>query len=221
MVNLEAEAQEIIEILWEVLWNRRVLFISYFEEGSPWLELVVRWLLCQKFNDGAAQAPNVTGSRHLLLFLYDLRGHPVGRSRERHIIDGYLTIRSLRGVQLWRGHAKVCKLDLALLGGQDVSALDVSVDDALLMQKYEALKDLVYVQGDKGLGYLAELFYKGVQGAVLDVLENYVEVLLRLYAVKVLDYSLVLKISEQAYLILHWALQVLLDVVEWYLLDGN
>lgn len=66
-------------------------------------------------------------------------------------------------------------LDAALLGGEDVAALDVAVDDALVVQVQQALEDLERVQADERLGDAAELFDDGRQRAVLAVLEDDVE----------------------------------------------
>ena len=66
-----------------------------------------------------------------------------------------------------RGDAKVGKLDGAVLGGEDVRALDVAVDDALVVEVYEAVEDLRDVDRDEVLGELAEALADVVQRAVL------------------------------------------------------
>lgn len=102
-------------------------------------KIMVRRLALQQFDHGAPDTPNVRGRRGARE-LDDLRGHPVGCPN-----DLGLLVRS--GKSACR-HAKVSKLDGAILGGQDVGALDVSVDDTLIMQILQTLQDLRHVHAD-------------------------------------------------------------------------
>ena len=91
-IDFKAQAQEVIQVIRQVLRDGWVLLVCYFDESSPSVEVVVRRLLGQELDDSAAQTPNITGTRNLFLLLNDLWGHPVGRAREGHVVDGYLAV---------------------------------------------------------------------------------------------------------------------------------
>ena len=58
---------------------------------------------------------------------------------------------------------KVRKLDGAIFGRQDISAFNVAVDDALIVQVHETLEDLRDIDSDKILWELSESFANVVQ----------------------------------------------------------
>ena len=59
-------------------------------------------------------------------------------------------------------------LDAALLGGEDVAAFDVAVDDSLVVQVQEPSEDLKDVQRDERLWEATELLRDGLERAILD-----------------------------------------------------
>ena len=56
-----------------------------------------------------------------------------------------------------RGHTEICQLDCAILVREDVGALDVAMDDTLVVEVEETLEDLRDEHGDEVLGELAKL----------------------------------------------------------------
>ena len=64
-------------------------------------------------------------------------------------------------------NAKVSELDATILVGQNVRALDVSVDDTLVVEIDESLENLRNVHSDEGLRELAKLLAYIVEGPVL------------------------------------------------------
>ena len=62
---------------------------------------------------------------------------------------------------------KVGKFDGAIFGCQDICALNVAVNDALIMQVHETLEDLRDIDSDEILWELSESFANVVQRAVL------------------------------------------------------
>ena len=123
-------------------------------------QIMVRRLALQQLNNGAANAPDVRG-RGGARELDDLGGHPV-----RGADDLGLLVGPGEGA---RADAKVGQLDGAILGGQDVGAFDVAVDDALVVQVLQALQDLGHVDADQVLGKLAVGFADGMQRAILAI----------------------------------------------------
>lgn len=111
-------------------------------------EVVVWRSALQQLNDGAAHAPYVR-SRAGTRELDDFRGHPVRGAHDLSLLV-LLTTR-----QRARGDAKVGKLDGAVLSGENVCALDVAVDDTLVVEVVEALEDLCHVDADEVLGELS------------------------------------------------------------------
>ena len=64
-------------------------------------------------------------------------------------------------------NAEVSELDAAILVGQNIRALDVSVDDTLVVEIDESLENLRNVHSDEGLRELAKLLAYVVEGTVL------------------------------------------------------
>jgi hypothetical protein len=63
--------------------------------------------------------------------------------------------------------AKVGEFDSAIFGRQDVGALDITVDDTLVMEVYKTIENLRYVDGDQVFWELSESLADVVQRAVL------------------------------------------------------
>ena len=123
-------------------------------------EVMIRRLPLQQLDHGAPDTPDVRGGGGARE-LDDLRGHPVGRADDL-------------GLLVWPGEgacrdAKVGQLDGAILGRQDVGALDVSMDDTLIVQVLQPLQDLGHVHADQVLGELAVGFADGMQRAILAI----------------------------------------------------
>jgi len=114
----------------------------------------------QQLDHGTPYTPDI-GGRCRTGELYDLRGHPVRRADHLRLL--------VRTGQSACGHTKVGKLDGSILGGQNVGALDVSVDDTLVVQVVQALKDLSHVNADQVLRKLSIGLADGVKGAILAV----------------------------------------------------
>jgi hypothetical protein len=135
-----------------------MLVVDDSEEGLHGLQLVVWRLAFYELDDGTAQTPDVgrcRGARKL----DDLWGHPVWGADDAGLVQAGLL----------RRHTKVSQLDEALLGGEDVGALDVTVYDTLLVEVEEAVKDLRHVQGHEVFGELSKVFADGVQGPIFAV----------------------------------------------------
>ena len=64
-------------------------------------------------------------------------------------------------------NAEVSELDATILVGQNIRALDVSVDDTLVVEIDESLENLRNVHSDEGLRELAKLLAYVVEGTVL------------------------------------------------------
>jgi len=122
------------------------------------LQLVIGRLPLNQLDDGAANAPYVRrrrGAREL----NNLGGHPVRSAHDTRLVQA----------RLLGGDAEVGELDQALLGGEDVGAFDVAVDDTLLVEVEEAVQDLGHVEGNEVFGELAKVLADAVQRAILTV----------------------------------------------------
>ena len=74
------------------------------------------------------------------------------------------------------GHAKVGDLDGAVRTDKQVGALDVAVDDTLVVEVLEAKEHLLEVSAHQQLGEIAAFAKKRAQRAVFDVFHDNVHV---------------------------------------------
>lgn len=130
------------------------------EKGRHRSQIVVWRFSLEKLDHRAAHAPYIRG-RGRSGELYDLGGHPVRGANNLGLLVG-----TGEGAG---GDAEVCQLDGAILRGQDVGALDVSVYDTLIVEVLQTLEDLRHVNADEVLRELAVCLAYRVEGAVLAV----------------------------------------------------
>jgi len=135
-----------------------MLVVYDSEERLHGLQLMIWRLPLDQFDDGASYAPDIR-RRGSTRELNDLRRHPIRCSNNARLVQ----------TRLLGSHTEVCQLDIALLGGEDVGALDVSVDDTLLVEVLETAQDLGHVEGDEVFRELAEVLADAVQRSVLAV----------------------------------------------------
>jgi hypothetical protein len=64
-------------------------------------------------------------------------------------------------------HSEIRELDRAVLIGKQVCALNIAVDDTLVVQVHKALEDLGDVDGDEVLREFAKSFTYGMKGSIL------------------------------------------------------
>lgn len=115
------------------------------------LQFVVRWLSLDELDDSAADTPYIRGggcTRQLNNFWC----HPVWRTNYARLVQA----------RLLGSHTEVGQLDQTLLGGQDVCTFDIPVNDTLLVQVEETVKDLGHVQCDEVFGELAKVLADAV-----------------------------------------------------------
>lgn len=123
-------------------------------------QVVIWWFSLEQLNDGAAYTPDV-GSRRCARQLNDFGGHPVW-------CTNYLRLFVWTSEGACRD-TKVCQLDRAIFCGEDICALDISVDDTLIVEILQSLKDLCHVYADEILGKFAVFFANRVQGSIFAV----------------------------------------------------
>lgn len=68
-----------------------------------------------------------------------------------------------------RGDAKIRQFDGAILGGEDVCAFDVAMDDTLVVEVIQAVEDLGHVYPDQVLGELAVGLADGMERAIFAI----------------------------------------------------
>ena len=110
------------------------LLVDDPEERSHRRQVCIRRLASDELDDGAAERPDVGGggeARHL----DDLGRHPV---RSAHHRIGLC----VEAILMLCRDAKVGELHLSAGRDEDVGALDVAVDHALIVQEVEALEHL-------------------------------------------------------------------------------
>lgn len=110
-------------------------------------KIMVRRPALQQLNDRAANTPDIrrrTGAGKL----NDFWCHPVGGTND-------LCFLVLPACECACRNSKVCELDFAVLGGEDVGAFDVSVDNTLIVKILQSLQNLCCVDADQVLGELA------------------------------------------------------------------
>mmetsp|Transcript_46034 Transcript_46034/g.144393 ORF Transcript_46034/g.144393 Transcript_46034/m.144393 type:complete len:212 (-) Transcript_46034:609-1244(-) len=151
-VFAEAKLQEIIKRRRHVLGKGRAGVLYYAEQGRHGSEIEVRRGTCQQLNDSGSDAPDVRGRRGRR-HLDNLRGHPVGSPCHIMVVFSWQS----SGVAHSRRNSEVSEFDCPLLGGQDVSAFDVSMDDALSMQIVQPLQNLLNVDSDQTLRETSKL----------------------------------------------------------------
>mmetsp|Transcript_37384 Transcript_37384/g.117571 ORF Transcript_37384/g.117571 Transcript_37384/m.117571 type:complete len:307 (+) Transcript_37384:588-1508(+) len=179
------------------LGDGRVSVVHDAVEGVDRPQLEVGRLARQQLEHRAAERPDV-GRRREGLHLDYLRRHPVGRAdgplsspidgcsrRQSSRVSNHLRILTLvspplllRRVDDAAGDPKVSELHLPVLRDQKVGALDVSVADALCVKPLKPRQHLPHVDDEHVLGQPPKGFEDGGEGAVLDVLEDEVEVVL-------------------------------------------
>lgn len=131
----------------DALGQWRVVVIDNGEQGRHGSEVVIWRPTLEKLDDSAPHAPDIRGGAGAGQ-LDDLGGHPVWSADDLRLLVLATGERAGRD-------AKVGKLDSAVLGGEDVGALDVAVDDTLVVEVLEALKDLGHVDADQVFRELA------------------------------------------------------------------
>lgn len=124
-------------------------------------QVTVRRLALLQLDDRATDTPDIR-SRAGAGQLDNLRCHPVRGANN-------LSFLILASSERARGDTKVGQLDSAVLCGEDVGALDVTMDDTLVVQILEALKNLRHVDAHQVLGKLAVRLAYRVQRAVLTI----------------------------------------------------
>lgn len=123
-------------------------------------EIVIWRFPLQELDNSAADTPDIR-SRGGTGQLNDLRGHPVRRANHLGLL-----VRPSEGTGR---DTKVGELDGSIFRRQDVGALDVSVDDTLIVQILQTLQDLGHVHADQVLWELAVGFADGMQRAILAI----------------------------------------------------
>jgi hypothetical protein len=66
-----------------------------------------------------------------------------------------------------RSYTEICQLDCAILVGEDVGALDIAMDDTLVVEVEQTLENLRDEHGDEVLRELAKLLEDRVQRSIL------------------------------------------------------
>jgi hypothetical protein len=96
----------------------------------------------EQLDDGASKRPDirsVTGAFQL----NNLRSHPVGRAS--NVLPLFLHRAQVAQIE---GNTKVGELDVPGLGRQNVSGLEIAVNDVALVEVVETVQDLDDVAGD-------------------------------------------------------------------------
>jgi hypothetical protein len=155
-VLLEAVVQKVLDDGRRALGDRRAVILHDAEERGHGVEGVVRWVALEQLDDHAADAPYVGRGGRAGLF-DDLGRHPVRATDDGAVVDTRRVARD----------AEVGELDGAVLVGEDVGALDVAVDDTLIVKVHEAFENLGDVHRNEALGELAEALGDVVEGAIL------------------------------------------------------
>ena len=196
-VALEARVEKGGEVGGKVGRQRRVVVLHDPVEGGDRLEVVVRRLAVEQLEDRAAERPDVRRRREAG-HLDHLGRHPVGCADDGRRLDRGVC----RGLDAARD-AKVGELDLAVLRDQQVRPLDVAVAHALLVQPLQPQQHLPNVDADQVRREGAKVFDEGGERAVLDVLEDEVEVALGPDRLEVPHDLRVLQVVQQVDLRLH------------------
>lgn len=203
----------------DTLWQRGVVVIDDGEQGRHGSQIVIGRPPLQQLNNRAADAPDIRGRSGPRELNY-LGGHPVRRTHNLSLLVGS----SKRA----GGDAKVGQLDSAIFRRQDVRALDIPVDDTLVVEILKALENLCHVDADEVLRELAVCLTDRMQRAVLavpaqqsaarvspahpiywsDVLEYDVQTVLRLDEANVFDDVVMVEVLEKVDLGLSWSTHV-------------
>lgn len=85
----------------------------------------------EKLDDGATDTPDIRG-RARSRQLNDLRGHPVGGADNLRLLV-------LPTSESTGGNSKICEFYCSIFGGENVGALDVSVDNTLVVEILKSL----------------------------------------------------------------------------------
>lgn len=102
---------------------------------------MIWWLALEKLDNGTSNTPDIRGGAGAGQ-LYDLGGHPVRSANDLRLLVLSTSKRAGRD-------AKVGKLDRPVFGGENVGALDVAMDDTLVVKVLKALENLGGVDADK------------------------------------------------------------------------
>lgn len=137
-----------------------MIVVDNGEQGWHGGKIMVWWFPLQQLDDSTSDTPDIR-SRSGAGKLYDLRGHPVWRAYDLCLL-------------VWSGksacrNAEIGQLDGAILGRQDIGSFDVSMDNTLVVQILQTLKDLGHVHTNQVLGKLAISFANGMQRAIFTV----------------------------------------------------
>lgn len=144
----------------DTLRQRRMIIIHNSKQGWHGCKLVVRWLSFEQLNDRTTKTPNIR-SRRGSGKLNDLWSHPVGGSNNL-----CLFVATSQGACR---NTKVCQFNLTVLGRQNVGALDIPMDDTLIVEVKETLENLCHVYTDEVFWELAKVLADRVQRAILAV----------------------------------------------------
>lgn len=91
---------------------------------------MIWWPSLKQFDNSTAHTPDIRG-RGCSRQLYNLGGHPVRRANDLRLL--------VRPRERAGRDTKVCKLDGAILGRQDIGALDVPVYHTLVVEVLQTL----------------------------------------------------------------------------------
>ncbi len=104
-------------------------------------------LALEKLDNGTSNTPDIRGGAGTGQ-LDDLRGHPVRSANDLRLLVLSTSKRAGRD-------AEVGKLDCPVFGGENVGALDVAMDDTLIVKVLKALENLGGVDADEVFWELA------------------------------------------------------------------
>lgn len=79
---------------------------------------------------------------------------------------GFLVLPTGEGT---RRNTEICQLNGAVFGGQDVGALDIAMDDTLVVEVMQTMKNLRHVDADQVFRKLAVGFANGMQGTIFAI----------------------------------------------------
>lgn len=109
----------------------RMVIVDNAEQCRHRLKVMIGWFSLEQFNDSATKTPDIRGCSCACQLNYFGR-HPVRSPNNARFIKTRRTA----------SHAKVCELHETFFGGENISALDVTVYDTLLMQIQETVQNL-------------------------------------------------------------------------------
>ena len=105
-VLIKALMEKVFKFFRDRLWQRWHIFLHNFNHCRAWMQVTVRWVCGQQFNDCAAQTPNITSWGDLPTHFYDFWRHPI---RSAHCWV------ALFGVGKLSSHTEICQFDDAIL----------------------------------------------------------------------------------------------------------